>query len=119
MKKKAFGWLAGTGILVLLVSISPLAAQAQEDLRVTGIFNDYTAAGSSGPWEVRGQWSVKIKKAQSGKADFSAALTMERSDMGVTLTGGDPNNPGSRNAHTHHYLNGRRHCVPTAEWLPG
>jgi hypothetical protein len=29
---------------------------------------------------------------------------MERSDLGVTLTGGDPNNPASRHAHTHHII---------------
>jgi hypothetical protein len=28
----------------------------------------------------------------------------KRSDLGVTLTGGDPNNPASRHAHTHHVI---------------
>lgn len=47
-------------------------------------------------------WSLKVE-GDSDKADFSAALTMERSDEGVTLTGGDFDNPKvSRHAHTHH-----------------
>jgi len=37
------------------------------------------------------------------KGDFSAALTMERSDLGVMQNGGgDLNNPMDRMAHTHH-----------------
>lgn len=102
MKNKAFNWLARTGILVLLVSLGTLAAHAQ-GATLAGVFNDYTPAGSSGPWELRGQWSLKIN-GESGNADFSAVLTMERSDLGVTLTGGDPNNPASRHAHTHHII---------------
>ena len=102
MKSKAFNWLACTGILVLLVNVGTLAAHAQ-GATLAGVFNDYTPAGSSGPWDLRGQWSLKIN-GDSGKADFSAALTMERSDLGVTLTGGDPNNPASRHAHTHNII---------------
>jgi hypothetical protein len=102
MKYKIFNWLACVGIFVALVTLIAPAAQAQ-GVSLAGVFNDFTPAGTSGPWEVRGQWSLKIK-GESGKADFSAALDMERSDLGVTLTGGDPNNPASRNAHTHHVL---------------
>ena len=59
-----------------------------------------------GPWEVRGHWSLKVK-GKSAKADFSAALTMERSDRGVKNGKGDfdntnNNNPTPCNAHTHH-----------------
>lgn len=102
MKYKGFNWSACFGIFVVLMGIGVPRAQAQ-GLSLAGVFNDYTPAGTSGPWEVRGQWSLKIN-GESGTANFSAALDMERSDMGVTLTGGDPNNPMSRNAHTHHVL---------------
>jgi hypothetical protein len=102
MKNKAFNRLACTGILALLVSVSNLTAHAQ-GATLAGLFNDYTPAGTSGPWELHGQWSLKVN-GESGKADFSAVLTMERSDLGVTLTGGDPNNPASRHAHTHHIM---------------
>ena len=100
MKYRGFDWLACVGIFLVLVTLCAPTAQAQ-GVSLAGVFNDFTPAGTTGPWEVRGQWSLKIN-GESGKADFSAALDMERSDMGVTLTGGDPNNPASRNAHTHH-----------------
>jgi hypothetical protein len=53
---------------------------------------------------------------RSGKADFSAALDMERSDQGVTQNAPTPppvtnpfDNPALRSAHTHHItlLNGK------------
>lgn len=72
MKYKGFNWLACVGILVVLGTIGVPAAQAQR-LSLAGVFNDYTPAGTSGPWEVRGQWSLKIN-GESGKASFSAAL---------------------------------------------
>jgi hypothetical protein len=102
MKNKAFNWLACTAILALLVSVGTLAADDQGGT-LAGVFNDFTPAGTTGPWEVHGQWSLKIRE-ESGTADFSAMLTMERSDLGATLTGGDPNNPASRHAHTHHII---------------
>jgi hypothetical protein len=100
MNYKGFDWLACVGIFVVLLTLSAPAAQAQ-GVSLSGVFNDFTPAGTTGPWEVRGHWSLKIN-GESGKANFEAALDMERSDMGVTLTNGDPNNPASRNAHTHH-----------------
>lgn len=100
MKNRVFGGLACVGFLLLLVNITTLA-QDQAGLTLAGLFNDFTPAGKTGPWEVRGQWSLKIN-VESGKANFSAALTMERSDLGITLTNSDPNNPKARSAHTHH-----------------
>jgi hypothetical protein len=64
-----------------------------------GCFNDYTPQNVGGPWEVRGQWFLALDR-ESGTADFSAALTMVHSDLGVT--NGDLNNPKARAAHTHH-----------------
>jgi hypothetical protein len=96
MKSKAFWLVAHIGVLVLAVSIGALA-QTPTLMNFRGLINDYTPASVSGPWEVRGQWSLKVK-GDSGTADFSAALTMVRSDLGVT----DLNSPAARNAHTHH-----------------
>jgi hypothetical protein len=96
MKSKAFWLVAHIGVLVLAASIGALA-QTPTLMNFRGLINDYTPASVSGPWEVRGQWSLKVK-GDSGTADFSAALTMVRSDLGVT----DLNSPAARNAHTHH-----------------
>jgi len=108
MKCKALGITTRLiAILALTVGIGALA-QPPKHMKFSGTMNDYTpATGVSGPWEVRGHWSMKVK-GESGKADFSAALTMERSDQGVILNGkGDfdnanNNTPTPRNAHTHH-----------------
>jgi len=56
---------------------------------------------------MHGTWSVKLKR-ESGKADFSAVMTMEHPDSWIALNPGAPpnprniDNPTSRNPHTHH-----------------
>jgi hypothetical protein len=101
MNSKRFWRLATIGVVVLAVGISALA-QTSTPTNLRGVINDYTPAGSSGPWEVRGQWSLHVN-GLSGMANFSAALTMVRSDLGVMVNGGgDLNSPVERNAHTHH-----------------
>ncbi len=88
-------------ILALAAGIGALA-QAPKHMEFSGTINDFTPASTGGPWEVRGHWSLTVNR-WTGKAEFSAALTMERSDLGVMLNGGgDLNNPADRNAHTHH-----------------
>jgi hypothetical protein len=96
MHSKAFWWMARIGAVVLAVTFGAVA-QNSTQVRFRGLINDYTPASVGGPWEVRGEWSLKVK-GESGKADFSAALTMVRSDLGVA----DLNSPAARNAHTHH-----------------
>jgi hypothetical protein len=86
-------------------------------MKFRGTINDFTPASTGGPWEVRGHWSlvVKGKYGRADKADFSAALTMERSDLGVVQNGGgDLNNPMDRMAHTHHItlVNGEVTAIP-------
>ena len=89
-------------IVVLALTISTFA-QGSKELHLRGTISDYTPQNVSGPWEVRGVWSLTVKNG-SHTADFSAALTMVRSDLGVTLSGGgDLNSPTDRNAHTHHF----------------
>jgi len=87
MKSKGFRLVAQIGVL-LAISVGALA-QTQGQVKLSGLFNDYTPAGVSSAWEVRGEWSVRVK-GDSGTADFSAALT-----MGLST-------PTARNAHTHH-----------------
>jgi hypothetical protein len=69
-----------------------------------GILNDYTPSTvKGGPWEVRGKWTLNINNF-AHTADFTAALTMETSDYGVTTGVVDPTNTATRAAHTHHIV---------------
>jgi hypothetical protein len=77
-------------------------AQTPKHMTFTGTIGDFTpAANVAGPWDVRGTWTMTVN-GNAGKATFSAALTMVRSDQGVMQNGGDLDNPTIRNAHTHH-----------------
>lgn len=93
--------------LMLALSIAALA-ETPNQIKFHGVIDDFTPASTGGPWEVRGSWSLVVrgKYGQADcKADFSAALTMERSDEGILENGhGDFNgvSPADRMAHTHH-----------------
>jgi hypothetical protein len=107
VKNKALEWTART-IAVVLVLAASIGAQGQagKHMKFSGTINDFTPANTPasvmGPWEVRGHWSLTVNE-RSRKAYFSAALTMERSDLGVMQSGGgDLDDPKARNAHTHH-----------------
>ena len=77
-------------------------AQDQRRVQFGGTIGDFTPSTiSGGPWEMHGEWSLDV--ATSGTANFSAALTMETSDYGITdSTQVDPANPTTRSPHTHH-----------------
>ncbi|HZR63900.1 MAG TPA: hypothetical protein VFA85_02075 [Terriglobales bacterium] len=99
-----------TCIFVLLVLASGVAALAQDPQppeHLSGIISDYTPLISTltptGPWEMRGHWSLHLN-GDAGEADFSAYMTMELSDYGVTAAGGNVTDPKSRSAHTHHIV---------------
>ena len=101
------GPLAQTGIcgIAIAVAVMMLVRAQAQDLRpvhFSGVINDYspsTVAG--GPYEIRGDWFLDILKGST--ANFSADLTMQTSDYGVTgATQVDPANPATRNSHTHH-----------------
>jgi hypothetical protein len=101
MKTIGFWGAVQIGVLILSTSIGGLA-QTPREMNLRGTISDYSPQSVSGPWELRGHWSLKVK-GDSGTADFSAALTMVRSDLGVMLSGGgDLNSAKQRNAHTHH-----------------
>jgi hypothetical protein len=128
MKSKASLWsralltVLAVGVATIALAQSPNYRQLRE---LGGVLNDYTPATATtnspsgtpsvaGPWEVRGHWQLVLKD-RSEKADFSAALNMERSDAGVALSGGgDFNNPVDRSAHTHHITLLGGDVTPTA-----
>jgi hypothetical protein len=93
-------------IFGFVIALAALATASAQDIRVvqfSGSIRDYTPASiSGGPWEIGGQWTLTIQRS-AGTADFSADLTMETSDYGITgATQVDPNNPSTRTPHTHH-----------------
>jgi len=100
MQSRAFGWRVCTiAVLVLAASISALA---QNRIQFSGLINAYSPQTSTtGPYEVRGPWSMKLNPA-SGLATFTAALNMELSDGWVLTLNNGNFDPNARGAHTHH-----------------
>jgi hypothetical protein len=97
-------------VLALAGSIGAVAqppgalAHSPSSAKFHGVINDFTPESTGGPWEVRGPWNLALNGSSGTSciATFSAALTMERSDLGVIDSGGgDLNNPMDRMAHTH------------------
>ena len=106
MNSRRILWAIGMAAVLVLSASS--GARAQGPQHMSGLINDYTpATGVSGPWELRGTWSLVIKE-DTASADFSAVLNMEHSDLWVELNPTDANglptidNPGDRVPHTHH-----------------
>ena len=106
MKSKAFSRIVGSLAILLLAVGTSAQAEPPHEMKFSGVINDFTPASTGGPWEVRGHWSLVVREKcekSERKADFSAALTMERSDLGVIQNGGgNLNAPMDRMAHTHH-----------------
>jgi hypothetical protein len=86
--------------LMLAVGLAP--AQDLRTVHFKGMVNDYSPSTvSGGPWEIRGAWSLDVER--TGTANFTADLTMETSDFGISdTTKVDPTNPVTRSPHTHH-----------------
>ena len=124
MKNRTLWATSFSAVMVLAVALGALA-EPSKHVRYSGVINDFTPQNVpttvSGPWEVRGHWSLTMK-GDSGKADFSAALTMVRSDAGVASSGdGNLNDPTQRNAHTHHItlLGGQVTAIPNGFRVTG
>jgi hypothetical protein len=96
MHSKTFFWSVGAWVLVLALGAS--AAAQDWPRHFSGVINDYplSANPTAGPWELRGPWSLRLQPR--GGADFSAALTMEFSDLGS----GTGFSTDARHQHTHH-----------------
>jgi hypothetical protein len=109
MNGKVLWWAARiAAVMVLTAATGVLAQDPPLPEHLSGIINDYTPLLPSsysprGPWELRGHWSLDLK-GNSGKADFSAYLTMELSDSGVAENSGDLTVAASRMAHAHHFV---------------
>jgi len=88
--------------IALTLAAAPVLAQDVRTVHFKGVINDYSPSTvSGGTWEIRGPWSLDVQR--TGTADFTADLTMETSDYGITdTTQVDPTNPATRTPHTHH-----------------
>lgn len=88
--------------IALTLAAGPVVAQDVRTVHFKGVINDYSPSTvSGGTWEIRGTWSLDVQR--TGTADFTADLTMETSDYGITdTTQVDPTNPATRTPHTHH-----------------
>ena len=91
MKHRVALWTVGVSAVLILAGAASLATLAAlpTPTHFSGVINDYTAVvntappGQTGPWEVRGPWSLSVHE-RSGTADFSAAVTMELSDSSLS-----------------------------------
>jgi hypothetical protein len=103
MKSRTLWWTARIVVILVLAVASGALTSAQDPkpVRFRGVINDYSPSNvkPTGPWEIRGLWSLTLK-GESGKADFSAAVTMELSDFSRNLSNVDT--PSLRGQHTHH-----------------
>jgi hypothetical protein len=88
--------------LTAILAMGFVRAQDLRTVHFKGTVGDYTPSNlSGGPWEIRGVWTMDVDR--TGTASFTADLTMETSDYGITsATAVDPNNPSTRSPHTHH-----------------
>jgi hypothetical protein len=105
-KSKNFSLAIRIFVVVMLAMGTSVLAQDPTPKHFSGVINDYTPATIGGkvvgPWEIRGPWSLNLK-GDSGKADFSAALTMELSDFTRSAANVDSTSGAtSRMQHTHH-----------------
>jgi hypothetical protein len=98
MKSMHF-WFALT-----LATATAALAQTSTPTKFSGVIEDYspsTTVTPTGPWEMRGPWTLTVD-GQSGKGDFTAAITMELSDYtrnSANVDSGSGSN--SRMQHTH------------------
>jgi hypothetical protein len=91
MKTTALLRVASLVTLTLALSTQG-QAQTPPRTRIGGEVDDYTAlADPAGPWHITGEWTLRLK-GESGKGNFSLALSMVRSQ-----------NPAPA-AHTHHVM---------------
>jgi hypothetical protein len=86
MKNKALLLAAHLVAVVVLVGVTGTSAQDSGPARLSGAINDYAPTGTTTTaWELHGPWSLTLDK-ETGKAHFSAALTMGLSVLGQSTT---------------------------------
>jgi len=89
--------LTQMAFLALALS-SVVMAQTRTQVNLRGTINDYNPF-SNGQYEMRGTWSLKVNVAFD-KAEFSAALNMEHSDL--WMISNHTTDTTVRDPHTHH-----------------
>ena len=90
--------------LILAMASGAMAQGPGSGWHLNGLISDYTeVSGVSGPWEMRGEWSLRFDR-ESATANFSATLNMTHSDYWVVENPGsaDDNTATGRHPHTHH-----------------
>ena len=93
MKIKSYGWWSVIAVLLMLANISAEAQNSVQDrfdrlggtITFKGQIDAYSpqtaTTGTAGPYEIRGPWSLDLRRAQgSDTIKFSAAVNMELSD---------------------------------------
>src|SRR5215467_14132391 len=85
--------LMGRGGQALSAHDALASRDDNQQLQYNGVLNDHSIA-MAGSWEVHGVWTLNLK-GNSGKADFSAAVTMERADLWFVTTQNPPADPNS------------------------
>jgi hypothetical protein len=97
----ALALTAGTAALAQTTSCEKLPHTFQGQINA---YTPTTTKAPTGPYEIRGNWSLKLKNFGT-KADFSAAVNMILSDgwvLSSSVPPAPPNfDPTTRNAHTH------------------
>lgn len=108
---KSFRWIALVGLFVFSAS-GPAFAQGNGNndgfngLHLTGVINDFTTP-MYGAWVMHGTWTLDLTGGPNA-AQFTAALSMERSDLFVVTNPPSPATDAKylteRNTHTHHIM---------------
>jgi hypothetical protein len=103
MKSKVLICLVRVIVVLALAAGGASLAQTPNPTDLHGVINDYTPATATPPsqWEIRGPWTLTVQH-ERGTADFSAALTMELSDISFLPNPLNVNSPTARTQHTHH-----------------
>jgi len=100
MKSRPVKWSVSVLFVLGLISVAGAVVGNRAAVHFGGVINDYTPISSTTAWEVRGPWTLKLKR-ESGPADFSAAVTMEMSVLGqIPATVSDV----ALSQHTHHII---------------
>jgi len=105
MNDKTFWRPARITVVLAMATATGALAQSLTPTQFSGVIHDYspsTTVTPTGPWEMRGTWTLTLD-GQSGKGDFTAALTMELSDYTRNSSNVDSGSGSdSRMQHTHH-----------------
>ena len=99
MKSKGSLWFAQMVVVVLALSSSAIAQDHHRPITLKGTISDYNPFEDGG-YEMRGTWSLTVEGA-SGISDFSAALSMEHSDLWMIEN--NTTETTQRDQHTHHF----------------